>query len=438
MTASLPATRHQGSPCRVAVVGLGYVGLPTALALHAAGMTVLGIDRDERRIAAIARGEADLVASDRRLLASAAGDERFVLTTDAGRLPEADVVMVCVPTPVDAHLAPELGALRQACETLVRQARPGQTLILTSTSFVGTARQLLVEPLETRGFTVGKDLFVAASPERIDPGRVTHTQRETPRVLGGVTPACTRRAQEVLGLVSGSAHVVGSPEAAEMTKLFENSFRAVNIALANEFADVCTSLSLDPMEIVTAAATKPYGFMAFQPGPGVGGHCIPCDPHYLLWQLRASRGSAPIVAQAMQAIADRPRQVADRVLDVLSRTGKGIAGTRVVVVGVTYKPGVRDVRSSSALDVIGLLAARGAKVDYHDPLVPSVELPNGSTVDSVVGPLGGDWDLALIHTVQPGHDYGWLEQCPIVVDATYRFLPADAAPRAEDGPSCVA
>jgi nucleotide sugar dehydrogenase len=215
--------------------------------------------------------------------------------------------------------------------------------------------------------------------------------------------------------------VVASPEAAEMTKLYENSFRAVNIALANEFADICVSLSLDPMEITHAAATKPYGFMAFHPGPGVGGHCIPCDPHYLLWQLRATRHTAPLVSHAMSAIAARPRQVIDRVLETLSRTGKGLAGTRVVVVGVTYKPGVRDVRSSSALDILDYLVERQAKVDYYDPLIARVTLANGMSLENAALPNGGDWDLALIHTMHPGYDYSWVSACPIVVDATYRF-----------------
>lgn len=405
---------------------MGYVGLPTALGLHAAGTRVLGIDRDPRRLAAIAAQDADLIAEDRRRLEHSLTRPGFELTDDVARLAEADAVMVCVPTPIDHHLMPDLGPLRGACETLVRHATRSQTLILTSTSFVGTTARMLVDPLEERGFTVGEDVFVASSPERIDPGNTTHTQRETPRVLGGVTAACTARARRVIELLTPAVHAVSSPEAAEMTKLYENSFRAVNIALANEFADIGAKLGLDPIEVLEAAATKPYGFMPFSPGPGVGGHCIPCDPHYLLWQLREHRATAPLVNQAMTAIAERPGRVVDRVLDALSRNGKGMAGTRILVAGVTYKPGVRDVRSSSALDILNLLVDRGAKVGYHDPLVARVTLPNGTEVDSAVEPHGGDWDLVLIHTVQPGHDYGWVGDCPMVVDATYRFEPASA------------
>lgn len=405
---------------------MGYVGLPTALGLHAAGAHVLGIDHDPRRLAAIRDRGVDLTPPDRLLLDAALDGGDFELTADVSRLSEASAVMVCVPTPVDRYLLPDLEPLRAACETVVRHAQPSQVLILTSTSFVGTTAKLLVEPLTARGFTPGRDIFVVSSPERIDPGNLTHTLSRTPRVLGGVTAACAAAGTGIIRLITPSVHPVSSPQAAEMTKLLENSFRAVNIALANEFAEICAGLDLDPIEVVDAAASKPYGFMAFQPGPGVGGHCIPCDPHYLLWQLRESRSGAPLLNQAMLAIAERPARVVDRVLETLSRVGKGLAGTRIVVVGVTYKPGVQDVRSSSAVEILSLLIERGAKVGYYDPLAPQVTLGNGAGVEGVAQPHGADWDLALIHTVQPGYDYGWVGSCPIVVDATYRFEAAAA------------
>ncbi|MEN8655233.1 nucleotide sugar dehydrogenase [Streptomyces sp. 21So2-11] len=410
----------------VAVIGMGYVGLPTALGLHAGGLTVLGVDRDPDRLETIRAGRADLIEADQRRLEKSLPQETFQLTTDLARLAEADTVMVCVPTPVDRHRMPDLAALKSACAAILEHARPGQTLILTSTSFVGTTQQLLVAPLTEKGFVVGEDIHVASSPERIDPGNNTHTQAETPRVIGGVSAECAERARQVIEALTPVAHVVGSPEAAEMTKLYENSFRAVNIALANEFAEVCAELSLDPIEVTDAAATKPYGFMRFNPGPGVGGHCIPCDPHYLLWQLRESRGTAPLLSQAMTSIADRPRQVVSRLLEALSAAGRGLAGARVLVVGVTYKPGVQDVRSSSALDIIDQLCARGAKVDYYDPLARRLTLLDGKVLESVVQPRGNDWDVALIHTAHPGHNYDWVADCPTVVDATYRFELAGA------------
>jgi nucleotide sugar dehydrogenase len=413
----------------VAVMGMGYVGLPTALGLHAGGMNVLGIEHDPGRIEAIERDNVDLIEADRRRLEKSLPQDGFQLTTDVTRVAEADAVMICVPTPTDRYLMPDLGPLHHACRTLVANAKPGHTLLLTSTSFVGSTRRLLVDPLQERGFTVGEDIFVASSPERIDPGNEAFTQADTPRVVGGVSWACTASARRVIEALTPSVHEVASPEAAEMTKLYENSFRAVNIALANELADICLALSLDPTEIVDAAATKPFGFMRFDPGPGVGGHCIPCDPHYLLWQLREWRGSAPLVGQAMDAIAQRPKQVVRRVLDDLSRIGRGIRGVRVVVVGVAYKPGVQDVRSSSALEIIGYLLDRGAVIQYYDPLIERITLPDGTSIVGTMAPLGEEWDLALIHTIHPDHDYGWLATCPMIVDATFRFDQASARRR---------
>ncbi|MEW2501062.1 MULTISPECIES: nucleotide sugar dehydrogenase [unclassified Amycolatopsis] len=411
----------------VAIVGMGYVGLPTALGLHADGARVLGLDTSAERRESILAGEPDLVEADLARLDLARRDNRLDLTGDPARLAEADAVIICVPTPLDRYLTPDLGPLRSACRSVVEHARPGQTLILTSTSYVGTTREMLAEPLRNRGLVIGEDVFVAFSPERIDPGVAEHTQQSTPRVVGGCTPACTDHARRVLEKLTPLLHEVSSAEAAELTKLYENSFRAVNIALANEFAGICSTLELDPIEVTRAAATKPYGFMSFYPGPGVGGHCIPCDPHYLLWQLREAHGSAPLISQAMTSIAHRPGQVADRVTATLSAAGRGVAGARIVVVGVTYKPGVRDLRESSALEIIERLAAGGAKVEYHDPLVPELKL-GGRSFQSNPDPHGTDFDLVLIHTVHPGQSYDWIEHCPLVLDATYTF---DAATHRE-------
>ena len=225
-----------------------------------------------------------------------------------------------------------------ACRSVVEHARAGQTIVLTSTSFAGTTRELLIEPLDARGFTIGRDVYVAFSPERIDPGVPNHTQQTTPRVVGGATAQCTDKATDLFRRLTDRVHPVSSPEAAELTKLYENTFRAVSLALANEFAEICRTLSLDPIEVTLAAATKPYGFLATFPGAGVGGHCIPADPHYLLWQLRKVRRTAPVTEQAMVAIARRPKIVVDRAVDVLSAAGRGIRGMRVLVVGVAYKP----------------------------------------------------------------------------------------------------
>jgi nucleotide sugar dehydrogenase len=260
--------------------------------------------------------------------------------------------MVCVPTPIDEHLLPDMTLLANACATVVEHAVPGQTLVLTSTTYVGCTHDLLVKPLAERGLIAGTDIFIAFSPERIDPGNVQHAQEDVPRVVGGATKQCTERASALLAEYADHLHRVSSAEAAEMTKLYENTFRAVNIALANEFADISGDLSLDILEVIDAAATKPYGFMPFYPGPGVGGHCIPCDPHYLLWQLRKSRRSAPVIESAMSAVALRPGRVLARAREVLAERGLPMFGAKVLIVvnhrRSTSSPGYRlRVRTSA-------------------------------------------------------------------------------------------
>jgi UDP-N-acetyl-D-glucosamine dehydrogenase len=410
----------------VAIVGLGYVGLPTALALHSECPRIIGIDISQGRLDTISAGEADLSAADRHRLDATLRDGSLELTTDPRAAAEADAVIISVPTPVDAGHMPDLSALRSACAAVVTHARDGQTIILTSTSYAGTTRDMLIGPLEERGMRVGSDVFVAFSPERIDPGNAEHLQRETPRVVGGATAECADRAARVIRRLTDNVYLVSSPEAAEATKLYENIFRAVTLALANEFADICGALQLDPIEVTLAAGTKPYGFLGTFPGPGVGGHCIPCDPYYLLWQLGKQEQTAPLIQQAMRSIELRPQRVIDRAGEVLADGGGGLAGARVMIVGASYKGGVGDMRESPALAIIAGLARQGADVCYHDPLVPSVQLRDGRVLHSVPAPCGADWDLAIIHTLHPGVDYSWARDCPRVLDATYRF---DAAPQ---------
>lgn len=406
----------------VAIVGLGYVGLPTALAFTHAGRTVLGYDLSDDRLGAIERGEVDLLDDDRDRLGEALEQGAIELTSSPSSLGRAHLVLVCVPTPVDHQLTPDLTLLRAACATVVEHARPGQVLVLTSTSYVGSTRDLLVAPLERRGFRVGLDLHVAFSPERIDPGNAEHAHEVVPRVVGGVTATCADMAETALGGYARSIHRVSSPEAAEATKLYENTFRAVNIALANEMADIAHGLDLDIAEVIDAAATKPYGFMKFTPGPGVGGHCIPCDPHYLLWQLRQDRRPAPLVEQAMWSIAQRPRRVVERVHELLAVQHRIPREARVLVVGVAYKPGVADVRESPSLEIIERLVREGACVDYVDPLVPHVRLEDGSVLRSLDTAPEQDFDLVVVTTVHPDVDYGWLaREGTTVLDTTYRL-----------------
>lgn len=416
-----PLVVERAPVASVAVVGLGYVGLPTALALYRRGVSILGVDVSPTRIDAIKGGHVDLLPAELSDLDRALQDPRFEVTCDSSVLSEADAVIVCVPTPVDEHLHPDLRALSGACTAVVEHARRGQVLILTSTTYVGCTTDFLAVPLAERGLLVGKDVYVAFSPERIDPGIPEHQHTKTPRVLGGVTAECTERARSIVQMITESVHTVSSAEAAEMTKLYENTFRAVTLALANEFAGICRSLDLDAVEVTDAAATKPYGFLACYPGPGVGGHCIPCDPHYLLWQLRKQRTPAPLIERAMTGIAERPYQVVARAVEVMSDLGRALNGARVLVVGVAYKGGVQDVRESPALEIIPALEERGARVSYYDPLVPTASLHDGRVLRSAAAPAESDWDLVLLHTVHPQEDYSWLSSCPVVLDATYRF-----------------
>jgi UDP-N-acetyl-D-glucosamine dehydrogenase len=415
----LPAQVPDRAYASVAVLGLGYVGLPTSIGLAEQGMRVIGVDVSERRLQDVREGTVDLAGPERDRLRSAIELGGLALTSDPGALQAADAVVICVPTPVDESLKPDLRFVRAACETAVAQARRDQTIVLTSTSYVGTTRDLLIQPLAERGLRPGREIFVAFSPERIDPGNRRFGQEDVPRVVGGATTQCARAAAAVVGGVAARVHVVSSPETAEMTKLYENTFRAVNIAFANEMAGASRSYGLDPIEVTRAAATKPYGFMAFHPGPGVGGHCIPCDPHYLLQGLRERRAYAPVTERAMKAIAMRPTAVVCRALEMLGEDQVDREAARVLVVGASYKPGVRDVRESPAVRIMHELAAEGVAVAYHDPLVRSLEADEHLALLSVPRPRPGDYDLVLLVTVHDGHDYRWLDQFERVLDCTY-------------------
>jgi nucleotide sugar dehydrogenase len=407
-------------PFSIVVVGLGYVGLPTGIGLATGGAKVTGIDVSERRLQDIREGSVDLAAGEREHLRSALERGELMLTSSPGALEAADAVMICVPTPVDDRLEPDLRMLRAACETVVAHARRDQVIVLTSTTYVGSTQELLARPLAARGLRAGREVFVAFSPERIDPGSGRWDQREVPRIVGGVTQRCAREAAGVVGAVCAGVHVVSSCEAAEMTKLYENTFRAVNIAWANEMAGASRAFGLDPHEITRAAGTKPYGILTFWPGAGVGGHCIPCDPHYLLRGLRERRADAPLTRRAMKAIESRPHVVAERAVELLEDAGVEPAEGRVLVVGASYKPGVRDTRESPAVRIMRSLRAEGIEVAYHDPLVRSLEAGEGLAILSAARPRAQDFDLAVLVTMHDGFDYAWLAEFDHILDCTYR------------------
>jgi len=445
VTATDPATATHPSPdlstanAVAAIVGLGYVGLPTAIAMAGAGCEIVGIDVSAARLQAIRAGEAELLESEQASLCAHLAGGRFVLTERIEALQAADLVLICVPTPIDDRRMPDPAILREACAAVVAHARPGQTIVLTSTTYVGCTRELLVDPLaRQRGLRVGEDVYVAFAPERIDPGVPGHEQRSTPRVIGGVSETCARRASELLRHTCAHLHRVSCPEAAEMVKLYENTFRAVNIALAMEIADACRVHGLEPIEVTEGAASKPYGFMAHYPSAGVGGHCIAVDPHYLIAPLRERGRPAPIAEEALHALANRPRHIAWRAHEVLVELNLRLADSRILVVGASYKPGIGDTREAPAVEIIERLRAEGADVDYHDPLVPELRLGardahNGAASGGEIlysvdpdprrdargfGPE--DYALAIVATVHPDCDYGWLTRCPAVLDCTYR------------------
>jgi nucleotide sugar dehydrogenase len=406
-------------PDVVAIVGMGYVGLPTALGMLDSGTPVIGVDISADRLSAIERFDVDLLEQDLDRLRRHLHTDTFVLSGDPTVIREASTVIVCVPTPISDHFNPDLGALSAACRDVVANARRGQTIVLTSTTYIGCTRDMIIRPLTERGLAVGRDIHVAYAPERVDPGVAGHVIEDTPRVVGGATEGCTAAAIAALASACPSMRAVSSPEAAELTKLLENSFRAVNIALANEVSDVAGHFGLSPIEIVDAAATKPYGFMPFYPGPGVGGHCIPCDPHYLLWQLRAERMTSPVIDAAMTDIAQRPKRVVTRIREMLADAGISIHEARVHVVGVAYKPGVADLRESPALEVLHELSDAGAAISYSDRHIPEISI-DGRQLTSRV-PAARDVDLVLIHTHHPGADLRWVNEHALVLDATYRL-----------------
>ncbi len=376
-------TKIKNKSATVAVIGLGYVGLPLAVSLAEVGYRVIGIDVDEGRVAAINRGESYIrdIPSHRlaplAAEASPAGDGgRLTATTDYNALTEADAIVVCVPTPFDSMKTPDLSYVRAAAQGIARRLRAGQLVILQSTTYPGTTEEEVLPILEGSGLRAGVDFFLAFSPERVNPGDTEHTVLNTPKVVGGFTPRCAALARALLAELNPNVYVVSSPRVAEMTKLLENIFRAVNIALVNELALLCERMEIDIWEVIAAASTKPFGFMPFTPGPGVGGHCIPVDPLYLAWKAREYDFSTRFIELAADVNQAMPRHVVEKVAQALNSQGISLRDARVLVLGVAFKPDVDDARNSPAQRIIELLIHRGARVEYHDPYVPTFQVGN--------------------------------------------------------------
>jgi len=359
----------------VAVVGLGYVGLPLATAIAAAGFPTVGIDLSKERVDSINAGCSHVEDVDSREVAGLVGSGRLRATTDSWAASDCDCAIIVVPTPIDEHRTPDITFVRGAAEGLARAMRPGSLVVLESTTYPGTTEEVVVPAFTAQGFTVGADLFVGYSPERIEPGNPIWNLANTPKVVSGMTDDCL---EVVSGLYSSfvrSLVPVSSVRVAETTKLFENTFRIVNIGLVNEMQMICDAFGIDAWEVIGACSSKPFGFMPFYPGPGLGGHCVPVDPFYLAWKVRQKKMSAEFIELAGRVNAAMPRYTVQRIASLLNARGRALNGSRVALVGVAYKKNVRDVRESPALELIELLLETGADVSYHDPHVPVLALP---------------------------------------------------------------
>jgi UDP-N-acetyl-D-glucosamine dehydrogenase len=413
------SARVRSREAEVAVLGLGYVGLPLALAFAQAGFRVTGIDVNPTRVAALEAGHTDNEDIPDESLREAQAAGRFRATASFAELARADCIHICVPTPLRRTKEPDVSFIVAAVEEVRRRLRAGQLIVLGSTTYPGTTRELYRPLLEESGLRVGEDFCLAFAPERIDPANRSIALRDVPKVVGGETPLCTQLAAQIFEAIFAQVIPVSDAQTAEMVKLLENTFRMINIGLANEMARICDKLKLDVWEVIEAAATKPYGFMKFVPGPGLGGHCIPVDPRYLSWKLRSVDFSARFIELASEVNQEMPRWVVERVIGQLNRERRAVNGSRILLLGLAYKADVADPRESPAIDVLVQLRELGAEVEYHDSRIPQLEV-GGEIYKSVA--LSDEAlrraDLALIVTAHSDVDYRRVcELAPRVFDA---------------------
>ena len=362
-----------GSDFLIGVIGLGYVGLPLAVEMAESGFQVLGFDISESVVEAIERGGSHILDVDPQRLARHRAEGRIRATTDLSRLSECNAISICVPTPLNKIKDPDLSFVVAATEAVASGLRRGQLIILESTTYPGTTREIVLPVLEASGFEVGSDFFLCFSPERVDPGNRQWHTRNTPKVIGGITPECLAAGLALYERIFDVMVPVESAEAAELSKVYENTFRMINIALANELAQVCDKLGVDVWGVIDAAATKPFGFMKFTPGPGLGGHCIPLDPHFLAWKMRTLAFKTRMIDLASEINSEMPEFIVSKVTDVLNGVSKSVRGSRVLLLGIAYKKDIDDLRESPALEIIRLLQEKGASVSYHDSFCPVIE-----------------------------------------------------------------
>ena len=401
--------KFKNKDARVAILGLGYVGLPLAVVFAEAGFNVTGIDPDARKVDSLKNGVSYIPDVKTESVAALVKSGRLSATTDFSALKEMDAVSICVPTPLRQTGDPDMSFILSAADELSKYMHKGMVVVLQSTTYPGTTRELLLPKLGgENGLKVGEDFFLAFSPERVDPGRVDFTTKNTPKVMGGITDACGEAATAWYGQAIDVVHRVSSAEPAEMAKLLENTFRMINIGLVNELAMMCERLGVDVWEVIEAAATKPFGFMKFTPGPGLGGHCIPIDPLYLSWKMKSFNYNARFIELASEINTNMPRYVVERIMDALNDKSKALKGSKILVLGVAYKPDVDDVRESPALDVIGLLQNKGAKVEYHDPYISHIHHEtDGWQMDSVSDMMKSvkESDAVVVITNHRAYDY---------------------------------
>ncbi len=394
---------------RVGIIGLGYVGLPLAAEFGEAGFEVIGFDISKEKVKLINSGKSDIDDVPDNIVKNLVDSKKLFATTDPKLIKNVDTVSICVPTPLSKTKDPDVSYILAAMEWVRQYMHKGMLIILESTTYPGTTEDMILPMLEDTGLKVGKDFFIAFSPERVDPGNTRFTTKNTPRVVGGITRKCTKVAELFYGQIIGHVVAMSSTRAAEMVKLLENTFRSVNIGLVNEVALMCDRLNINVWEIIDAAATKPFGFMPFYPGPGLGGHCIPIDPHYLSWKLKSLNYYARFIELAGDINSHMPEYVVDRIRRVLNKYCKSIKDSKIMILGVTYKRDIKDTRESPALDVFKLLEKDGARLYYNDPYVSEIRWDDSSHKSSKLTPMVlKKADITVILTDHSSYNYEWV------------------------------
>jgi UDP-N-acetyl-D-glucosamine dehydrogenase len=409
--------KFRAGDARLGTLGLGYVGLPLSVEFATGGLRVTGFDLSAEKVSAVNRGESYIKDVPSERVKALVGEGKLSASSDFDLLAECDAVIICVPTPLGKTKDPDLTMVVDAAKAIGDRLRPGQLVVLESTTYPGTTEELILPILSGKGMTVGEDFFLAFSPERVDPGNARYNTRNTPKIIGGMTPTCTRVARALYGRAIDNVIPVSSTQTAEMVKLLENTFRSVNIGLVNEIALMCDLLDVDVWEVIEAAASKPFGFMPFYPGPGLGGHCIPIDPLYLSWKMKTLNYRARFIELAGEVNSAMPDYVCEVVADALNDREKSVKGSGILVVGVTYKRDIEDVRESPSLDIIKILEGKGARVSYNDPYVPELHLDDTVMRSQDLLPSVRTADVVVIVTDHSSYPYREIvEAAAVIVD----------------------